>query len=114
MVTIYMRNVPGKPLHRALTEPMKCVDKDGDPDFIMEGFEWDGSSVPKLFQGLFPRMRHPVASCRHDYRCRYAKSKSDRKFADDEFRKDVDSTSWKLTSTLMFFGVRLGSFFKRY
>ena len=111
---IYMRNVPGKPLNRALTRPMECYDKDGEVDFIMEGFEWDGSSVPWAFIGLFPRMRHPVASVRHDYRVRYAKSREDRLFADREFRKDVDSTSWKLTSTLMYFGVRVGSLFKRY
>jgi hypothetical protein len=111
---IYMRNVPGKPLNRMLTEPMELYDKDGEVDYIMKGFEWDGSSVPWAFIGLFPRMRHPVASVRHDYRCRMAKSRSDRKFADSEFRKDVDSTSWKLTSTLMYFGVRVGSWFKRY
>jgi len=103
---IYMRNVPGKPINRALTAPLACGDEE-----IPIGFEWDGSSVPFLFQGFFPRHRHPIASCRHDWRCKNAKNKEDRAFADKEFQKDVGTTSWWITKKAGYYGVRIGAFF---
>ena len=51
---IYMRTVPGKPLHRALTKPLQITTMDGEVDEIPVDFEWDGASVPWLFNGLFP------------------------------------------------------------
>lgn len=107
---IYMKNVPGKPHNRKLTAPLACKNMDGSWDQIPIEFEWDGSSVPFLFQGLFPRHRHPIASCRHDYRCWKAKNAAERKFADKEFKKDVGRTSWKITSNTMYLGVRIGAF----
>jgi hypothetical protein len=103
---IHMRSVSGKPLNRALDESLDCGEGECEIDF-----EWDGSSVPWLFRGLFPRHRHPKASCRHDKRCRNAKTKEERAFADKEFRSDVGKTSWKITSTLGYVGVRVGAFF---
>jgi hypothetical protein len=55
MTKIYMSNVEGKPNHRALTKPLICEHWDGSIKYIPEGFEWDGSSVPVVFQGLFPK-----------------------------------------------------------
>lgn len=106
---VFMRTVPDKPLHRALTIPMPYRKMDGTMGLIPTGFEWDGSSVPWLFQGLFPKHRHPIASCRHDWRCRNAKTKADRLFADREFRKDVRRTSWWITAWAGYAGVRIGA-----
>ena len=111
MTIIYMRNVEGKPKMRALTQYLPCVMPDGSTHTIPFDFSWDGSSVPVLFQGIFPRHRHPVASCKHDYRCGQAKNKAERKFADEQFRIDVGKTSWKITSKIGYWGVRIGAFF---
>lgn len=108
---IYMCNVPGKPLLRTLTKPIECLMWDGSTELIPIGFSWDGSSVPWIFQGLFPRHRHPIASCKHDYRCNKAKNKTQRAWNDKQFKSDVDMTSWKITSLIGYVGVRIGAFF---
>ena len=108
---IYMRNVPGKPNHRALTEKLTCEHWDGSTRYIPAGFEWDGSSVPFIFQGVFPRHRHPIASCHHDWRCGQAKNKKERAWADQQFEKDVGKTSWWVTKKMGYIGVRIGAFF---
>lgn len=108
---IYMRNVPGKGNQhlRALTASLACKAMDGSWEVIPAGFQWDGSSVPWVFQGFFPRHRHPIASCRHDWRCGRAKNAAERKFADDEFKRDVGRTSWWITKQVMHLGVRVGA-----
>lgn len=108
MTTIYMRNVPDKPLHRALTAPLRLNRLGAE---IPAGFEWDGSSVPKIFQNIFPRHRHPIASCRHDWRCQHAQNAAERKEADRHFRDDVGATSWWITKQVGYGGVRLGALF---
>jgi hypothetical protein len=105
-----MRNVPGEPLLRALTKPIDCLMWDGSVDQIPIDFQWDGSSVPWIFQGFFPRHRHPIASCRHDWRCSHAKNAADRLWADNQFRIDVGTTSWKITAWFGYVGVRIGAF----
>lgn len=107
---IFMRNVPGKPNHRALTSPLPCKNQHGPPSYIPAGFEWDGSSVPLLFQGVFPRHQHPIASCRHDWRCKYARTPEERAWADKEFERDVGTTSWWITKKIGYVGVRIGAF----
>lgn len=109
-MTIYMRSVPGKPDHRALTKALTCDKQDGSFGVVPIGFEWDGSSVPFLFQGIFPRHKHPIASCRHDWRCRNAKNAAERKWADGQFEKDVGTTSWWITKKVGYVGVRIGAF----
>jgi hypothetical protein len=104
-----MRNVPGKPNHRALTLPLYYKKFNGKKGIIPADFEWDGSSVPWIFQGLFPRHRHPIASCRHDWRCSKAKTPAERAFADKEFEKDVGKTSWWITKKIGYAGVRIGA-----
>jgi len=111
MTLIYMRNVPGQPKMRALTRTLPCIMPDGSIDMIPIDFTWDGSSVPYVFQGFFPRHRHPVSSAKHDYRCGKAKNKKERLFADKQFRIDVDTTSWKITSWVGYMGVRVGAVF---
>ena len=111
MTIIYMRNEDGAPKLRILTKPLLCKMWDGATDVIPFDFKWDGSSVPFIFQGFFPRHRHPVASCKHDFRCGKAENKEQRKFADEQFQIDVGKTSWKVTSKLGYIGVRIGAFF---
>ena len=106
-----MRNVPGKPKYRALTAPLSCLMSDGSHEDIPIDFEWDGSSVPWIFQGFFPRHNHPISSCKHDYRCSKAKNKAERAWNDKEFEKDVGTTSWWITKKAGYVGVRVGAFF---
>lgn len=107
---IYMRTVLERPNNRVLTRPLYCKNFDGTMGIIPVGFEWDGSSVPWVFQGFFPRHRHPIASCRHDWRCRNAKNAAERKFADEQFKLDVGETSWWITAQVGYIGVRTGAF----
>ena len=107
---IYMRTVLERPNNRVLTRPLYCKNFDGTMGIIPVGFEWDGSSVPWVFQGFFPRHRHPIASCRHDWRCRKAKNAAERKFADEQFKLDVGETSWWITAQVGYIGVRTGAF----
>ena len=106
---LYMRTVPGKAHNRQLTCPLKYVKFGGDVGLIPAGFEWDGSSVPWLFQRIFPRHRHPIASCRHDWRRRHAKTPEERLFADKEFERDIGTTSWWITKKFGYIGVRIGA-----
>lgn len=130
---ICMCNVPEKknPHLRRLTSPLPCLNMDGTMGLIPYGFEWDGSSAELLFDGLpkikrcllrilaeplnffmrsvFPRHRHPIASCRHDWRCRRAKTQAERKWADEQFRIDVARTSWWITAAAGYAGVRIGA-----
>ena len=108
---IYMRTVLERPNNRVLTRPLYCKNFDGTMGIIPVGFEWDGSSVPWVFQGFFPRHHHPIASCRHDWRCKNAKNAAERKFADEQFKLDVGETSWWITAQIGYLGVRLGAFF---
>ena len=114
MTIICMRNVPEEPNNphlRSLTSPLPYLLPDGTWSEIEVGFTWNGSSVPWIFQGLFPRHRHPVASCRHDKRCEDAKTREERAWADKEFEKDIGTTSWWITKKIMYIGVRIGAFF---
>jgi len=106
---IHMRNVPGNEKCRALDEALPCVNYDGTPGEVPVDFVWDGSSVPLLFRGIFPRHDHPIASCRHDWRCRNAKNAAERKWADGQFKLDVGTTSWWITKQVGYLGARIGA-----
>jgi len=108
---IHMRNVPGTDNNRALDQPLPCLMPDGTMGEVPVDFEWDGNSVPFIFQGIFPRHNHPIASCRHDYRCKMAKNDKERKFADEQFEIDTGKTSWWITKKVGYIGVRIGAFF---
>lgn len=108
---IHMRNVPADDKMRALDAPLPCKNFDGTDGEVPADFGWDGSSVPVVFQGVFPRHNHPIASCRHDWRCRNAKNAEERRWADGEFREDVGTTSWWITKQLGYVGVRIGALF---
>lgn len=108
-IRVDMTTVPGEPNARELLRALYCESIDGLPGFVPSGFVWDGSSVPAVFQGIFPRHRHPIASCRHDWRCRNAKNAVERKWADGQFEIDVGSTSWWITKKVGYLGVRIGA-----
>lgn len=105
---ICMRNVPGNGKMRALLAPLPCENFDGSPGLIPTGFMWDGSTSGP-FAPFFPRHNHPIASCRHDYRCLHAKSPEERAWADRKFREDVGKTSWWITKQAGYLGVRVGA-----
>ena len=108
---IHMRNVPGCEEGRELDSPLVCVNYDGTSGEVPADFAWDGSSVPRILQGLFPRHNHPIASCRHDWRCKHAKNAAERKWADECFREDVGTTSWWITKQIGYLGARIGAAF---
>lgn len=108
---IHMRNVPGTDDGRALDAPLPCIMPDGFLDMIPIDFYWDGNSTPFLVRPIFPRHNHPIASCKHDYRCGKACNDAERLFADEQFKADVGKTSWKITAVVGYIGVRIGAFF---
>lgn len=107
---LYMRTVLPRPLNRVLTMPHYCPGIDGGQDIIPAGFEWDGASSG-LLAPVFPRHNHPIASCRHDWRCGNARNAAERKWADEQFREDVGETSWWITKQVGYLGVRIGALF---
>ena len=130
---IHMRNVPNDDKLRALDQPLACEMPDGTTDDIPVDFEWDGSSseliyesdskVKKFFvrlilspvnavlRSVFPRHKHPVSSCKHDYRCGKAKNKEERLWADRKFKEGVGTTSGSVDQNVGYVGVRVGAFF---
>lgn len=110
---IYMSNVPADPDSRILTQPLPLSLFEGGTGNVPRGFIWDGATIPTVFSPfriVFPRHRHPIATCRHDYRCITAKSYKERRWADKEFEKDVGTTSLWLTKKLGYFGVSTRAF----
>ncbi|MCD6526138.1 MAG: hypothetical protein J7K75_03995 [Desulfuromonas sp.] len=106
---IYMRSVPGQLDVLELTQPLPCGDGK-----IEAGYRWNGASVGPLRKVPmlgFPKWKHPIATCRHDWRCEQAKTEEERLFADQEFMVDVGrgGTAWEQMKG--YFGVRLGAFF---
>jgi hypothetical protein len=110
---IHMRNVPGTDNERALDAPLPLLMQDGTMAEVPADFVWDGNSVPMVFRGIFPKHNHPIASCRHDWRCIMARSAADRKFADEQFQVDVGTTGWWITKKIGYIGVRIGALFGR-
>jgi len=107
---IYMRNVPGTDNLRALTAPLYVKNYDGSDGYVPFDFVWNGNSTPFGFKWIFPQHNHPIASCRHDWRCQNARSREERAWADKEFETDVGTTSWWITKKVGYVGVRIGAF----
>jgi len=107
---LYMRTILERPQNRVLTKEHYCPGYGGTQDVIPVGFEWNGSSSG-LLAPIFPQWNHPIASCRHDWRCEHAENAKVRKWADEQFEKDVGETSWWITKKLGYVGVRIGALF---
>ena len=102
-----MRNITGKPDHMALDAPLL---RNGDGDDVPVDFEWDGASVPRFMRWIFPKWRHPKASCGHDFDCKNAKDREERKIADQRFKRVTKRTS-RIEADIGYAGVRVGAFF---
>lgn len=105
---IYMRNVPGFPDMRALTAPLYCKNMDGSDGEVPTDFVWNGNSSG-IFRFIVPRHDHPIASCRHDWRCENAKTPEERLFADQEYRIDTGTTASWIQAQIGYLGVRAGA-----
>lgn len=75
------------------------------------GFGWDGASVPILLTPIVPKAYGTMrASCFHDYLCRRATNKLERKFADHIWRSVLKEEGMSgLRSDLGYVGVRIGA-----
>jgi hypothetical protein len=75
---------------------------------VPDKFRWNGASSG-ILSPLFPRWNHPIATCRHDFRCEQAKNAEQRKWSDKQFEKDLATTSWWITKEAGYLGVRVGA-----
>jgi hypothetical protein len=75
---------------------------------IPEEFHWNGASSG-ILSPLFPRWNHPISTCRHDFRCEKAKNAEERAWTDEEFEKDLGTTSFWITKKIGYIGVRAGA-----
>jgi hypothetical protein len=89
---LHLSTIPGRVDWRRTLNRLPCGD-----GFIKPGYKFNGASVG-ILRFLFPKWKHPIATGRHDMRCEIAElyKKTNRaeynrlrKFADDEFKKDV-------------------------
>ncbi|MCF6265245.1 MAG: hypothetical protein L3J57_01715 [Desulfuromusa sp.] len=106
---IYMRSVPGKLDVLELTRPLPCGN-----GLVPAGYQWNGASSG-ILRNLpivnFPKWKHPIATCRHDWRCAHTKTKKQRKIADQMFRADVGQGGTRWEQIKGYLGVRLGALF---
>lgn len=108
---IHMRNIPAKADGwRALDHPLECPMWPGweGAEEVPQDFEWNGHSSG-ILSPMWPKWNHPISSCRHDWRCQNAKNAKQRKWADEQFRVDVGTTSWWITKQVGYLGVRAGA-----
>lgn len=117
---IHMSSVPRNLNQRRLDQPLHCPWWEGYPKTIPESFIWNGSSSGWFFSRIFPRWRHPIASCRHDFRCMLAETPEQRAWSDKQFFYDVARTveldrkarrRAKIEACIGYIGVRIGAFF---
>jgi len=106
---IHMQSVPNKLNWLELSRPLPCGDS-----YIPANFRWNGASSG-LFEKLiilnFPKWKHPIASCRHDWRCLKARTKKERAIADKLFYNDIGEGGTKWEQIKGYIGVRIGAFF---
>lgn len=104
---IYTRTIESKPGWRKLTRSFST-----HGITVPRGFEWDGTSSPRSFWPVIPPYHKTIkASCVHDYLCRKAKTRADRRKADRLFAavlRDDDRIS-PPQSWLGYVGVRIGA-----
>ena len=90
-----------------LTRPLPCGE-----GLIPAGYRWNGASVGPL-RRYFPKWKHPIATCRHDWRCDLAKTAEQREFGDAQFKIDVGHGGTKWEQIKGYYGVRLGSWWAK-
>ena len=106
---IYLRSCPEDLDWMEVIKPVPC-----GTGFIPVGFKYNGASsgiFAKLIVLNFPKWKHRIATCRHDWRCALADTKEKRKFADMMFKRDVAQGGTKWEQIKGYYGVRVGAFF---
>ena len=111
-----MSTIAGVPDWRYLTRSVPCGN-----GLIPIEYNFNGASVGLLrhipFFG-FPKWKHPIATCRHDWRCDIAEQykisnppeyRRLRKIADEMFREDVGKGGTKWEQRKGYVGVRIGA-----
>lgn len=107
---IYLRSIPEDLDWMEVIKPLPCGN-----GYIPVGFKYNGASsgiFAKVIILNFPKWKHRIATCRHDWRCELADTKEKRKIADEMFKKDilVGGTKWEAIKG--YIGVRIGAAFK--
>lgn len=80
---------------------------------VPAGFIFDGASSPRILWWLIPPFKGTKKSaCLHDYLCKIAKNKEDRKEADKLFYRGLKETSGfnSIRCLLGYLGVRVGAY----
>ena len=80
---------------------------------VPERFKWNGASTPTFAKLIIPKFELTLeATCVHDYLCKHAVTKADRKEADILFKEMLRLKGMgKVRSQLGYWGVRIGAFF---
>lgn len=117
---IYCRTITAKPGWRKLVKDYTYKTDAGSTITVPCHYEWNGASTPWLARWIIPKFELTLeASCVHDFGCEKAKTKEERKFADNIFREMLGkkekpngkkAVSW-LRRWLGYNGVRVGAFF---
>jgi hypothetical protein len=119
-MAIHCRTIDDKPGWRKLTKAYSFTTSEAITILVPNGYEWNGASTPWFAKMIIPKFEKTLApSCIHDYLCEHAKTKEDRKFADDVFlemlrrknKKTGKPRMGKIRSRLGWLGVRIGAFF---
>lgn len=106
---IYMTAVKDTTDRMELTAPLPCGD-----GYVPKGFQWNGATVGPLRHCPiigFPKWKHPIATCRHDFRCGLAMTFEERLIADRLFRRDVGIRGTRWERLKGYIGVRIGAYF---
>ena len=80
---------------------------------IPAGFIFDGASTPRIFWSIIPPYKMTKrAACVHDWLCRNAKNKEDRKEADKIFMEALEEMGLNRFRIIIgYMGVRIGALF---
>lgn len=114
---IDMRSIIGELDKMELTQPLPCGNGKIPPGFVWNGSGAEDYTLTQKFvawfvRKTFPKWKHPIASCRHDWRCMHATNDEERLFADKEFRNDVSKGGTKWECFIGYLGVRAGAYLK--
>jgi hypothetical protein len=103
---IYLRSIPGHLDWMEVIKPLPCGN-----GYIPVGFKYNGASsgiFRKLIVLHFPKWKHRIATCRHDWRCILSDSREKRAFADKMFKIDVADGGTKWEQIKGYTAVRIG------
>jgi hypothetical protein len=78
---------------------------------VPAGFEFDGASTPRIFWNIIPPFKGTKrAACIHDWLCKQARSKEDRKEADLLWKEMLKEIGFNKARVMVgYIGVRIGA-----